>query len=112
MNLPVLCPALSQLLHADCCHNSQHSRFECRTALVDRDVGCDAHLGDKIQVFLVAIDTLAMQLLSLIRRIILTIHCTSESASRRTASDTPVLHGTLQPLNIVLAKIESASRGH
>jgi hypothetical protein len=53
--LSVLCPSLAQLLHTDSRNNSQCGRLELRSAFVDCDVGRDAHLGDEVEVLLVAV---------------------------------------------------------
>jgi hypothetical protein len=62
MHLPVYRPALTHLLHAQRRNDSQRRRLEFRAALVDRNVGRDAHLGDEVEVLLVAVIVLVFAL--------------------------------------------------
>lgn len=54
MNLAVLRPPVSQLLHPDGRNDSKHCRLEFRPTIVQSNVGRNAHLGDEVEVFLVA----------------------------------------------------------
>lgn len=60
MNLAILRPPIRQLLHADGSDDGESCGFELRTTVVDGHVGCDSHLGDEVEILLVAVVVLAM----------------------------------------------------
>ena len=53
MYLPVLGPPIGELLHPNGGDDSESCRFELGSAVVDGDVGGDAHLRNEIEVFLI-----------------------------------------------------------
>ena len=55
VNLAVLRPPFAQSLHSQRCDDSQCGRLELGTALMHRDIGCDTHLRDEVEILLVAV---------------------------------------------------------